>query len=132
MKKRFITLRSLIAVAIAIVAVACGSKPPKQSSGAVVTLDENPVIARKKPIGKDTLTVVDLSKADSTIILKLSDLAEDIRFIRLQNSNSALVADGMTWVAGNRIIVYTDGVVRQFDMEGNYLGRIGDRGHGPG
>ncbi len=132
MKKRFTTLRFLIAIAIAIAAAACGSKAPKQPSGAITSLDLDPVIAHKKTIGSDTLTIVDLSKADSTITLKLTDLAEDIRFIRLQNSNSALVADGMTWVSGDRIIVYTDGVVRQFDMTGNYLGRIGDRGHGPG
>lgn len=125
-------LRYISVLMIALAGAACSSKPEKPHLGDITSLDDCPVIARKIPFGGDTLTVVDINKADSTIVLKLTDLAEDLRFIRLENSNSAYVADGITWVSGNRIIVYTDGVVRRFDMDGNFLGRVGDRGHGPG
>lgn len=133
MKKVIIYLLNFtLLMAVTIAGASCGHTPQKQREGALSALDDCPVIAEKIAVGKDSVTIVNLQKADSIILLKLTDLAEDIRFIRLQNSNSALVADGMTWVSGNRIIVYTDGVVRQFDMSGRYLGRIGDRGHGPG
>lgn len=133
MKKSYsLLLKFTLFIIFTVIEAACGTTPQKQQEGAISSLDECPVIAEKILVGKDSVTIVNLHKADSIIVLKLTDIAEDIRFIRLQNSNSALVADGMTWVSGNRIIVYTDGVVRQFDMSGQYLGRIGDRGHGPG
>ena len=74
--------------------------------------------------------VADPGKAGEKVTLKLSDLADDLKIVRLENSDDALVGAGQTWITGERIIVYSDGVVKQFDFDGKYLGQIGAKGNG--
>lgn len=110
----------------------CGSDKNKTDAGAVASLNDCPVVAEKVVSGNDTLIVADINLADETIILKLSDIADDIKLIKLDNSDEALTGQGMTWVTEKRIIIYSEGVVRQFDHTGKYLGKIGNKGQGPG
>lgn len=129
---KYIT-KSGIICAILLSVAACGSEGKKEPyRGDIGALADCPVVAKREVIGKDTLTVVDINRADSTIVLKISDLADNLKFVPLDSRDAALVGKGVTWVSDNRIIIYSDGVVRQFDHSGNYLGRIGNKGHGKG
>lgn len=134
MKERcFEVIKYAFAGAIAIGILSCGSKQDKNQPDAVGNLGNAPIVAEKVLAGNDTVIVVDVSAADrSPVSLKLSDLADDIEIVRLENNNEAFVGEGATWLTGNRIIIYSNGIVRQFDRSGKYLGKIGNKGQGPG
>lgn len=78
------------------------------------------------------LTVVDLSKVGSPKAMLLSDLAEDLRIVKLDDAEEALVKSGMMWMSDKRFILYDGSDVKQFDSNGKYLGKIGSKGNGPG
>lgn len=115
----------------AIVLPACGTADNTEK-GAISALDDAPVVAKLTTDKGNNLITADVKLADRTEVLRLTDLADDIRIVRLDNTDDALIGESNIWVSDNRIIMYSDGVVRQFDQSGKYLGRIGNRGQGPG
>ena len=78
------------------------------------------------------LMVADLSKVEAPKALLLSDLVDDLRIIKLDNADDALVRDGSIWVSDKRFIIYDGNEVKQFDRDGKYIGKIGAKGNGPG
>lgn len=129
-------VKSALGLLLAAMAAACGAKSDNISVGDASPLsafDRMPVVAdRVEMPGGGDLVVVHPERSGDKVTLKLSDLADDLRIVRLENADEALIGAGQTWITGGRIIVYSDGVVKQFDLEGKYLGQIGARGNGPG
>lgn len=86
-----------------------------------------------KVVNGDTVIILDPTALSQEVVtLKASDLMDDIQIIQLDNSDDALVGQGQTWVFNDRIFIYGNDGVRQFDRSGKYLGKVGQRGQGPG
>lgn len=130
---RIIT-QSAIGLIIAAAMASCGgSNSSEGTPSAVAIFDDMPVVAERVelPSGGNVI-VAHPEKSGDVRILKLSDLADNARIVRLENSDEALISAGQTWITGNRIVVYSNSVVKQFDFDGKYLGQIGGKGNGPG
>lgn len=128
-------LKACAGLSLIVATASCGSKAGSSASeaAAVAALGDMPVVAERVEMpGGGELIVAHPEKSGERKTLKLSDLATDIRMVRLENTDEALIGAGQTWITGERIIVYSEGVVKQFDFDGKYLGQIGARGNGPG
>lgn len=130
---RIITQSALGLIIAATMASCGGSNSSEGTPSTVAVFDDMPVVAERVdlPTGGSVI-VAHPEKSDDVRILKLSDLAGDARIVRLENSDEALISAGQTWITGNRIVVYSNSVVKQFDFDGKYLGQIGGKGNGPG
>lgn len=127
-------LKACAGFSLIVMTASCGSKSGSSSSevAAVAALGDMPVVAERVEMpGGGELIVAHPEKSGERKTLKLSDLATDIRMVRLENTDEALIGAGQTWITGERIIVYSEGVVKQFDFSGKYLGQIGARATGP-
>lgn len=114
--------------AAAVIFTSCG--PKSESTGDYT--GNMPVVAQKVAFGSDSLTVIDVASTNDANLIKASDLINDLEIVKLENSDEAIVGEGAVWASDNRIIVYTDGAMKQFDRKGKYLGTVGARGQGPG
>lgn len=110
------------------------SEAQNSTSTAVVTkaFAESPVVGERKLIGTDSVAVIILNKKPEKVVLKASDIMDDLRIVRLENSDDAVVGSGKVWTGGDRLFIYDGQVVKQFDMSGKYIGNVGARGQGPG
>lgn len=128
-------VQPVVGLMLTALTAACGAKNDNAAGGAssLAAFDQLPVVAERVQLPDGgSIVVADPGKAGEKVTLKLSDLADDLKIVRLENSDDALVGAGQTWITGERIIVYSDGVVKQFDFEGKCLGQIGAKGNGPG
>ena len=98
----------------------------------VTSIEEMSEIASVKDGLNGELLVADLSKVGTPKALLLSDLAEDLRIVKLDGADEALVKSGNVWLSDRRFIIYDGNDVKQFDSNGKYLGKIGSKGNGPG
>lgn len=130
---RIIT-QSAIGLIIAAAMASCGeSNSSEGTPSAVAVFDDMPVIAERVELSSGgSVIVAHPEKSDDVRILKLSDLTDDVRIVRLEKSDEALIGAGQSWITGDRIVIYSNGVVKQFDFDGKYLGEIGGKGNGPG
>lgn len=130
---RIIT-QSAIGLILAAAMTSCGgSNSSEGTPSEVAVLDDMPVVAERVALpGGDSVIVAHPEKSGDVRTLKLSDIAEDARIVRLENSDEALIGTGQTWITGDRIVIYDGKVVKQFDFDGKYLGQIGGKGNGPG
>ncbi|MDE5688972.1 MAG: 6-bladed beta-propeller [Paramuribaculum sp.] len=117
-----------LAATAAIIATSCGQK----SDSSVNYTGNMPVVAQKVAVGADSVTVIDMSASEDINLIKASDLIDGLEIVKLENSDEAIVGEGAVWASDNRIIVYTEGAMKQFDRKGKYLGTVGARGQGPG
>ena len=128
-------VQPVVGLMLTALTAACGAKNDNAAGGAssLAAFEQLPVVAERVQLPDgSSIVVADPGKAGEKVTLKLSDLADDLKIVRLENSDDALVGAGQTWITGERIIVYSDGVVKQFDFDGKYLGQIGAKGNGPG
>lgn len=135
------TIRLMSIGTLAFLFIACGSgsnssgKAKKVSAVGdleVVDFEEMNEIVSVEEGPNGELTVVDLSKVGSPKAMLLSDLAEDLRIVKLDDAEEALVRSGMMWMSDKRFIIYDGSEVKQFDSNGKYLGKVGSKGNGPG
>lgn len=92
-----------------------------------------PVVAEKIVTASgDTVVVADPSKGGDVVALKATELIDDLKLLKLDNSEEALIRPGQTWIFAKRIIAYDGTTIKQFDHSGKYLGQIGAKGNGPG
>lgn len=113
----------------------CGSKGKQEGGGEATmrgSLAEMPVAATQRVVNGDTVVVADMQGTDKVYEIKGSDVFDSVELIRLDNADEALVGGGRVWFTGDRFIIFSEGVVKQFDRSGKYLGNIGARGQGPG
>ena len=95
--------------AAAFLFVACGSGSNSGSKAKmfstvgdveVTSIEEMNEIASVKDGPNGELLVADLSKVGSPKALLLSDLAEDLRIVKLDDADEALVKSGNVWLSG--------------------------------
>ncbi len=128
------TIRLMSIGAMTFLFTACGSNSGNKKFSTVdglevTSIEEMDVIGS---VEEGNIMVADLSKVGSPKAMLLSDLADDVRIVKLDNSDDALVKDGNVWMSDKRFIIFDGSEVKQFDSNGKYLGKIGSRGNGPG
>lgn len=67
--------------------------------------------------------------------LSLTEIAEKIRYVRLESSDSALFGNADRIQVGKKFIAIFDNTTFKlliFDIEGNYINKFGTKGKGPG
>lgn len=130
---RILSPITLLSVAAAMISAACGSTHSDSNSSPNNPFDDLPVVGEYIAVGDDSVAVIQI-KGDDTNVIRLTDLAEDVELIKLENSDEALTAGGRIWISDSRIIIHTDGSsdTKQYDRKGNYIGTVGSRGLGPG
>ena len=116
---------------------ACESKPSGNNSHlssnpSARVFAEAPVAASRVIIDGDTVVVGKLTSKPETVTLLASEMFDDLKFVRLENSDEALVGGGDTWVTDKRIIIYDGKSIKQFDHTGKYLGEVARKGQEPG
>ncbi len=123
------------ATGLLLAATSCGTGGKTDNNGGIVTTSgEMKKVAERVALpGGDSLIVVRLTDTPDPVVLRASDLMDDIRLIRLDNSTEdALVGESQIWTSGKRLMIYTGDAIKQFDMDGKYLGVIAHKGGGPG
>ncbi len=98
----------------------------------VVSFDEMDVVATRNGSDDNSLIVANLSSSGDTKALLLSDLADNLEIVKLDDSEEAVVRSGNLWLSDKRFIIFDGNEVKQFDRSGKYLGKVGAKGNGPG
>lgn len=82
----------------------------------------------------DTLYKCNVSKINQVVNMKLSDWIDSFMVVRLENSDSALVAINNYTITDHFILISngSKAPVKLFDQQGTFLREIGDFGNGPG
>lgn len=76
---------------------------------------------------------IDLSKPAGTITQKFSDIADNLRAIPLETSDSCLLSSYLEVWVGNKYIVTADREsMHLFDKDGKHIRQLAKRGKGPG
>ena len=105
------------------------------NSGKMSELNNVDVVAEKVKIGNSELISCDLTKLKDTVNLPLSLFAEELRLVKLDNKDEALVGGdyGYTVVTDNYILVRNNrnNPFKLFDKKGKFLTAIGSYGQGP-
>lgn len=127
---------SILAGAFLLASCGSGTKENKLSKMGdleVTTIDQMDVIASRTGSGDNSIIVAEISAPETPkAALLLSDLADDVEIVRLDQADEALVRSGSMWISDKRFIIYDGNEVKQFDRSGKYLGKIGSKGNGPG
>lgn len=124
--KKHVSLTLILIAAVGSLTACSGGKDADKGPQLSTTLST-------KIVNGDTVIILDpMAISQEVATLKASDLMEDLQIIQLENSDEALVGEGRSWVFNDRIFIYSDGVVKQFDRKGKYLGKVGQKGQGPG
>lgn len=87
-----------------------------------------------KMVNGDSVWVCNLSALKDTITLPLSELAEELQIIKLDNRDEALVPTGKVLISDNYILEWgkQQTPFKLFDKSGKYLCNVGSFGQGPG
>lgn len=127
------TIYTFAAAVLAVAVVSCAKKQSDSAPGSDSGLFEDaPVVAEKKVVNGDTVIVVNLKEKPEVMRINASELFEDLRLVKLENSEEAMISDGEIWVSPSRILCYDGNVIKQFDMDGKYISKVGAKGQGPG
>lgn len=122
----------------ALLLASCGSGTKKNTLSKIgdleiTTLDQMDVVANRTGSGDNSIIVSEIGLPDTPkAALLLSDLADDVELVKLDQAEDALVRSGQMWLTDKRFIIYDGNEVKQFDRSGKYLGKIGAKGNGPG
>lgn len=78
------------------------------------------------------LTVCDFSKVKDTLTVPLSELLDDCKLVRFENSDTALFKFVMPVISDNYIGIRQRGAFKLFDHNGKFICDAGAVGQGPG
>lgn len=79
----------------------------------------------------NSFPVIDLDKADGEEVLKMSDLVDNVRLIKLETRPDVLLPGRFrTWV-GEKYILTFDEEIHLFAADGKYIRKITQKGRGP-
>ena len=107
-------MRDINKILILIIIIASGSCKPKQ----IIREEGLPVIDLASNVGKGK-------------IVNLSDVAHDVRYVKLETSDSSLIGQYPTvFYENERIYVYSMRVLKVFDKDGKFLFKFDRRGRG--
>ncbi|MCM1111382.1 MAG: 6-bladed beta-propeller [Clostridium sp.] len=131
-------MKNLIRTSAAIVCMLCmlscasGTNNAETGTPSTDLIADAPVVGTRTAVGEDSLVVISLDHQPETITIRASDLVDDLRIVKLESTDDAIVGPGKVWTNGRRIIIYANNAVKQFDTDGKYLGEVGRRGNCPG
>ena len=96
-------------------------------------LNNADVVAQRVKVGNSELISCDLTKLKDTVNLPLSLFAEELRLVKLDNKDEALVGGGSTVVTDNYILVRNsrNNPFKLFDKNGKFITAVGAFGQGP-
>jgi hypothetical protein len=121
-------MKCFTSVFVAATLTACGGKQ--------VSLDKAPIVATID----GTMMTADLSLLKDTVIFPLSTLTEELKFVRLDPADEALVYPASVEVSDNYILVKggtgprggSPMPCKLFDKSGKFISNVGSIGQGPG
>ncbi|WP_313382204.1 6-bladed beta-propeller [Proteiniphilum saccharofermentans] len=95
--------------------------------------DQLDVVAEKVMVGNSELISCDLTRLKDTVEIPLSFLVEDLRMVKLDNRDEALVGNSFTTVTDKHILVRNNrqNPYKLFNIQGEFLTTIGTYGQGP-
>lgn len=98
-----------------------------------ISLDKMKVVATKSEVGNSTVISCNFNKLTDHVNLPLSELVEDIKLVKLDKEDDALVSTSFTTVTDHYILVRNNkqNPYKLFDKKGNFLRTIGSYGQGP-
>lgn len=107
-----------------------GQKPSKP---AVSVLDKMDVVAKRTNVNKSTLVSCDLARLKDTVNLPLSELVENIRIVKLEGKDEALVSVSNVTVSDNYFLIRNNkqNPYKLFSKNGKFITNIGSYGQGP-
>lgn len=109
--------------------------PAKQFADVDKVLTNCPVVGTYEQVGNDKVFVCSPDLLKDTIQLPLSFFADEMRIIKLDNRDEALVQETGISISDNYILThsgYPPTVFKLFDKEGKFITNIGEIGQGPG
>jgi len=97
-------------------------------------IDRMPVVAKRVQANGSQVVTCDFTKLNKSFDLPLSELVEDLKIVKLENKDEALVGLGYTTLSDNYILVRNtrQNPYKLFDKSGKYIASIGAYGQGPG
>ena len=103
-------------------------------SGKESTPKEMPVVAHIEEVNGERLTVCQLDLLTDTVDIPLSDLVEELQFVKLDNREEALVGMAPLYLSDNYILVGKGNQVpfKLFRRDGRFINKVGSIGQGPG
>jgi len=129
---------AIISFAVTMTTVSCQSKQDKnasseQSNDSAFVFSTPKVIDMKGYFEKKE----QLKKLDTTMILRLSDIADDVEYVLLKASNGkqeVFIGQGFKnlFICKDYIFVHMTDNIIQYDRQGNLIRTIGRKGRGPG
>ncbi len=129
---------ALVALAVTMTTVSCQSKQDKNASSekpkdSMFVFTTPKVIDMKGYLEKKN----QMKKLDTTLILRLSEIADDVEYVLLKASNGkqeVFIGQGFVdlFICKDYIFVQMCGNIIQYDREGNLIRTIGRKGGGPG
>ena len=127
MKKNAFTIAVLLISSITLTSFT--SK--KESNGD--PLKKADVIATRTTVNGSSLISCDYTKLDDEIKIPLSYLVEELKMVKLDNRDEALVSSRQTTVTENYILVRNNkqDPYKLFDIKGKFITTIGSYGQGP-
>lgn len=102
-------------------------------SGKTSELNNADVVAERVTVRNSELISCHLTKLKDTVNLPLSLFAEELRLVKFDNKDEALVGGGATVVTDNYILVRNkrNNPFKLFDKNGKFLTAVGAYGQGP-
>ena len=95
---------------------------------------EMPVVAHTEEVNGEPLTVCQYDLLTDTVDIPLSDLVEELQFVKLDKREEALVGYGAIRFSDNYILTLASRNVpcKLFRKDGTYINKVGSIGQGPG
>ena len=106
-------------------------------SGKESTPKEMPVVAHIEEVNGEQLTVCQYDLLTDTVDIPLSDLVEELQFVKLDNREEALVGETSAVLSDNYVLFLADRYAgnmpcKLFRKDGTFINKIGSFGQGPG
>lgn len=77
------------------------------------------------------LMIMNQNRISDSIIINLSDIAKDLKFIRLETNPECLIARSTYYITDKYILAKTKNGIFQFDINGKFMRNLVTRGEGP-
>jgi len=82
--------------------------------------------------GNEDIPELRFQEVENTIDLKLSDLGEEFRIVRLETDTSYLIRNIYNYLLGEKyIIIYTNTHLLQYSINGSFIRCLAEKGRGP-
>ena len=118
--------KHIIGIILTLALTACSDNGTSQK--------EMPVVAHIEDVNGEALTVCQYDLLTDTVDIPLSDLVEELQFVKLDKREEALVGYGAIRFSDNYILTLASRNVpcKLFRKDGTYINKVGSIGQGPG